>query len=94
MSAIKLFESKQIRSDWNEEEQEWYFAVVDVIAVLTDSNDPKQYIRCVYVCPRVCKRGLSLPKSTTQPHQTSGASWHPCNSEPLNWRPDGAQTLA
>ena len=43
MSAIKLFESKQIRSDWNEEEQEWYFAVVDVIAVLTDSTDPKDY---------------------------------------------------
>ena len=43
MSAIKLFESKQIRSDWNEIEQEWYFAVVDVIAVLTDSTDPKDY---------------------------------------------------
>ena len=43
MSAIKLFESKQIRSDWNEVEQEWYFAVVDVIAVLTDSTDPKDY---------------------------------------------------
>ena len=43
MTNLKLFESKQIRSDWNEEEQEWYFAVVDVIAVLTDSTDPKDY---------------------------------------------------
>jgi hypothetical protein len=43
MSNIKLFENKQIRSDWNEEEQEWYFAVVDVVAVLTDSADPKDY---------------------------------------------------
>lgn len=43
MSNIKLFENKQIRSDWNEEEQEWFFAVVDVIAVLTDSTDPKDY---------------------------------------------------
>lgn len=34
---------KQIRSDWNEDEQEWYFAVVDVFAVLTDSSDPKDY---------------------------------------------------
>ncbi len=45
MSNIKLFESKQIRSVWNEEEQKWYFVVEDVVAVLTDSNDPKQYIK-------------------------------------------------
>ena len=45
MSNIKLFESKQIRSVWNEEEQKWYFVVEDVIAVLTDSKDPKQYIK-------------------------------------------------
>lgn len=45
MSNIKLFESKQIRSVWNEEEQKWYFVVEDVVAVLTDSNDPKQYVK-------------------------------------------------
>ena len=45
MSNIKLFESKQIRSVWNVIEQKWYFVVEDVIAVLTDSNDPKQYIK-------------------------------------------------
>lgn len=45
MSNIKLFESKQIRSVWNEEDQKWYFVVEDVVAVLTDSNDPKQYIK-------------------------------------------------
>jgi hypothetical protein len=43
MTNLKLFENQQIRSDWNEEEQEWYFAVVDVVAVLTDSSDPKDY---------------------------------------------------
>ncbi len=43
MSNIKLFESKQIRSAWNEEEELWYFVVVDVIAILTDSPDPKDY---------------------------------------------------
>ncbi len=43
MTDLKLFEKKQIRSDWNEEEQEWYFAVIDVVAVLTDSADPKDY---------------------------------------------------
>ena len=45
MSNLKLFESKQIRSVWNEQEQEWYFSVPDVIEVLTDSVDVKQYIR-------------------------------------------------
>ena len=45
MSNIKLFESKQIRSVWNEEEQKWYFSVQDVIEVLTDTVDAKDYIK-------------------------------------------------
>jgi DNA-damage-inducible protein D len=45
MSNIKLFESKQIRSVWNESDQKWYFSVQDVIEVLTDSSDVKQYIK-------------------------------------------------
>jgi hypothetical protein len=43
MSNIKLFESKKIRSEWNEEEEKWYFSVVDIVEVLTDSPDPKDY---------------------------------------------------
>jgi len=45
MSNIKLFESKKIRSVWNEEEQKWYFSVADVVEALTDSTDVKQYIK-------------------------------------------------
>lgn len=45
MGNIKLFESKQIRTVWNELEQKWYFSVQDVVAVLTDSADVKQYIK-------------------------------------------------
>ena len=45
MSNIKLFESKQIRSVWNEIENKWYFSVQDVVEVLTDSSDVKQYIK-------------------------------------------------
>jgi len=45
MSNIKLFESKQVRSVWNESAQKWYFSVQDVIEVLTDSKDVKQYIK-------------------------------------------------
>ena len=43
MNNIKLFESKKIRSEWNEEEEKWYFSVIDIIEVLTDSPDPKDY---------------------------------------------------
>jgi hypothetical protein len=43
MSYIKLFESKQIRSEWIESEQKWYFAIIDVIEVLTESNNPRRY---------------------------------------------------
>lgn len=44
-NKIKVFESKQIRTLWNETEEEWYFSVVDVVEILTDSVDPKQYIK-------------------------------------------------
>jgi hypothetical protein len=43
MSYIKLFESKQIRSEWNEAEQKWYFAIIDVIEILTESKNPRRY---------------------------------------------------
>ena len=44
-NKIQLFEDKRIRTAWDEEKQEWYFAIVDVIAVLTDSPDPPNYWR-------------------------------------------------
>ncbi|MGK5081811.1 Bro-N domain-containing protein [Bdellovibrionota bacterium FG-1] len=43
MSNIKLFESKQVRALWNEDEKQWYFSVVDTIAVLTESTNPRRY---------------------------------------------------
>ena len=43
MGNIKLFESKQIRSTWDEREQRWYFSVVDAVAALTDSPNPRDY---------------------------------------------------
>ena len=44
-NAVKLFEYRKIRSVWNEEEEEWYFSVVDVIGVLTDSINPVDYLK-------------------------------------------------
>ena len=45
MDEIKLYENKEIRSVWDEEKEEWYFSVVDVVAVLTESKDPQVYWR-------------------------------------------------
>jgi hypothetical protein len=42
MSAIILFEEKQVRRAWNKEEEKWYFAIVDVIAVLSESPNLNQ----------------------------------------------------
>ncbi|MFQ5435431.1 MAG: Bro-N domain-containing protein, partial [Anaerolineae bacterium] len=43
MTNIKLFESKKIRSFWDEETEKWYFAIVDVVEALTDSVKPRDY---------------------------------------------------
>ena len=45
MSNVKLFQEKQVRSVWNEEEEQWYFSVVDVVAILTDSTNPTDYLK-------------------------------------------------
>ena len=44
-NSIQSFENKAIRTAWNEEQEEWYFSVTDIVAALTDSVDPKQYIK-------------------------------------------------
>lgn len=60
MSNIKLFENKQIRSVWNETDKKWYFVIEDVILILTDSKDPKQYIK------RMRQRDAELAKGWVQ----------------------------
>ena len=42
-TAIKIFESKKIRTHWDETEEQWYFSVIDVVETLTDSNNPRRY---------------------------------------------------
>ncbi len=44
-NKVKIFEKKQVRTLWNADEEEWYFAVVDIIEVLTDSPNPQTYWR-------------------------------------------------
>ena len=43
MKALKILENKKIRSSWNDEQEKWYFSIIDVIEVLTDSPRPRKY---------------------------------------------------
>ena len=45
MSTIKLFETKQVRSLWDQDKEAWFFSIVDVVSVLTDSVDAAAYWR-------------------------------------------------
>ena len=54
--AIKIFEEKKVRTLWDDETEEWYFSIVDVVSVLTDSENPRRYWR-------VLKRKLSVDGS-------------------------------
>ena len=42
-NAIKLFENHKIRALWNEDEEDWYFSVIDVVGVLSESKNPRRY---------------------------------------------------
>jgi len=44
-TAIKLFNDKQIRTLWNDDQEKWYFSIVDVVGVLTESKNPQTYWR-------------------------------------------------
>ena len=45
IEKIQLFENKKVRTVWVEDEDKWYFVLEDVIEVLTESTDPKQYVK-------------------------------------------------
>lgn len=54
MSNIKVFENKKIRTQWNEQEEDWYFSLVDIVAVLADSANPTDYLK------KIRKRDVEL----------------------------------
>ena len=64
MNNIKLFQDKKIRSQWNEEEQQWYFSIVDVVEALTDSANPTDYLKKM----RKRDESLALFIGTNCPH--------------------------
>lgn len=63
-TSIKLFESKQVRSVWNDEEEKWYFSIVDVIGVLSESENPNNYWKVLK--NRLKKEGSQLVTDCNQ----------------------------
>ena len=41
--ALKLFEEKRVRTVWDDEQEKWYFSIVDVVSILTESTDGRKY---------------------------------------------------
>lgn len=61
---IKLFEQKQVRTVWDEDKEEWYFSIVDVVGVLTDSANPNNYWKVLK--NRLKKEGSELVTNCNQ----------------------------
>jgi glucose-6-phosphate 1-dehydrogenase len=64
MSNIQLFEDKKIRSLWNEDEEQWYFSIVDIIGVLSESSNPNNYWKVMK--NRLKKEGSELVTNCNQ----------------------------
>ena len=62
--AIKVFEEKKVRTVWDDETEEWYFSVIDVIEVLTDSPNPRKYWSVLKV--RLKKEGNETATNCSQ----------------------------
>lgn len=63
-NQIKLFEEKKVRTAWDEESEEWYFSIVDVVEVLTDSPNPRKYWSVLKT--RLKKEGSELTTNCSQ----------------------------
>ena len=64
MSNIQLFENRQVRSYWDAEQEKWYFSIVDVVAILTDSPNPRKYWSVLKT--RLKKEGSELATNCSQ----------------------------
>ena len=64
MSNIQLFENRQVRSHWDAKQEKWYFSIVDVVAILTDSPNPRKYWSVLKT--RLKKEGSELATNCSQ----------------------------
>lgn len=64
MNKIKVFENKKVRTAWNEETEDWYFSVIDVIEILTESENPRDYWKVLK--HRLAKEGSEVVTNCNQ----------------------------
>ena len=62
--SIRLFEERKVRAIWDDEQEEWYFSIVDVISILTDSPNPRKYWSVLK--NRLKKEGSELTTNCSQ----------------------------
>ena len=62
--SIRLFEERKVRAIWDDEQEEWYFSIVDVISILTDSPNPRKYWSVLKT--RLKREGSELTKNCSQ----------------------------
>ena len=65
-NSLKIFEDKNIRVQWDEEEEKWYFSVVDVVSVLTDSDYQKSRNYWKWLKNKLNEEGSELVSNTNQ----------------------------
>lgn len=83
--ALKLFEEKRVRTVWDDEQEKWYFSIVDVVAILTDSPNPRKYWSVLKT--RLKKEGSELTTNCSQlkMQATDGKSTLPTLPIPNNF---------
>lgn len=81
-NKIRIFENKQVRTAWNADQEEWYFSVVDVVAVLTDSADPNNYWKVLK--NRLKKEGSELVTNCNRLKLRSPKDGKAYNTDVLN----------
>ncbi len=74
MTRIKLFENKHVRSEWDDESQAWYFSIVDVVRVLSESPNPRKYWSVLKT--RLKKEGSELATNCSQLKMLSADGKH------------------
>ncbi len=74
-TAIKLFNEQRIRTQWDEDQEKWYFSIVDVVGVLTESENPNNYWKVLK--NRLKKEGSELVTNCNQLKlQSSDGKFH------------------
>ena len=86
--AIRLFEAKKVRTVWDDEQEKWYFCVIDVVEVLTDSKDPQGYVKKMKQRDPLLAKGWGQIVTPLSVQTAGGPNW------PISYLPGKSQRLS